>query len=319
MTFIPRLPSIDAIWELVTDAIVHGRPVAASIPGHAFVIKGYVVVNGARHIIVNDPAHGIYRVKLDIPNATSAKFKFWTMPAQVTAKKQEPGVKHDSDGDKVVDFDETQRFHTDPAEKDTDVDDVNDKQDIASGVFDEVFGYAFLAGRGRDYDSDGVPTETDPDSDSGGCDDGDEDENGDGHQTGEETWNFDSKDDVCGDLSGTITWTLEETSSWPVGSASSSDSVTLNVRFDEKDGEWVDAGSSYSWTGTRGPTRIRATTTRRWATATSTTTRARPPGARRSRARSCRASTSTCSPTPNRSTSRAGSRVSSRVTRRSGR
>jgi hypothetical protein len=189
-------------------------------------------------------------VNLDIPNARFGVFKFWTMPEQVTAKKQEPGVTKDSDGDKVVDFDETGRFHTDPNKNDTDVDEVNDKQDIASGVFDSVFGYAFLAGRGRDYDSDGVATELDPDSDSGGCDDGDEDDNGDGHQTGEETWNFNARDDVCGDLSGTITWTLDETRQGPGDErATSKDVVTLSVRFDEQDGEWVDAGSSYTWTG----------------------------------------------------------------------
>lgn len=66
----------------------------------------------------------------------------------------------------------------------------------------------------------------------------------------EETWNFDSKDDVCGDLSGTITWTLHETRDGPRDEHETShDVVTLSVRFDEVDGEWVDSGSSYVWNG----------------------------------------------------------------------
>ena len=176
------------------------------------------------------------------------------MPANVKARKQEPAVTADADSDGVVDFDETERFKTDPRKKDSDGDKVDDKPDVASGIFDPTHGYALKPGagnRGRDFDGDSLATELDPDSDDGGCLDGDEDTNGDGHRADKETWNFDAADDVCGDLSGTITWTRSDTGTWPdpETQSSSNDVVTLNVRFDEKDGEWVDAGSSYSWTG----------------------------------------------------------------------
>ena len=98
-------------------------------------------------------------------------------------RHQEESVTTDSDGDGVVDFDETERFGTNPSSDDGDQDLLRDKQDIITGVFDpstamprprEAFG--------RDYDSDEIPTERDKDSDEGGCPDGVEDMNGNGHR-----------------------------------------------------------------------------------------------------------------------------------------
>ncbi len=247
--------SFDEVWASVTSSIDAGRPVAGAGEHHGYVVTGYTLrADGHRIMHVNDPARGSYSVDLSTGKGNAASVSLWLMPANVKARKQEPGVSTDTDGDRVVDFDETERFKTNPNKKDTDGDKVDDKPDVASGVFEPTYGYALKPGagnRGRDFDGDNKPTELDPDSDHGGCLDGDEDTNGDGRRADKETWNFDAADDICGDLSGTITWTRHETYDDPDSTAhgTSDDVVTLNVRFDEEDGQWVDAGSSYSWTG----------------------------------------------------------------------
>ena len=248
----PDHASMDDVWGTIVNAIDGGQPVAGAGEHHGYVIKGYDAGNGQRRILVNDPARGTYSLDIDTPGGEASQIRLWTMPEHVNARKQEPGVTKDSDGDGVVDFDETERFHTDPGRKDSDGDKVDDKADIVAGVFDATYGYALKPGagnRGRDFDGDNLATELDPDSDQGGCGDGDEDASHDGHKTGKETWNFDAKDDVCGDLSGTITWTLHDSTTWGYGSSTTDDTVTLSIRFDEDDGQWVDAGSSYSWSG----------------------------------------------------------------------
>ena len=196
------------MWEVITTAIDAGRPVAGANNSHGFVVIGYEMVGS--HAIHALPRPGERQVQEERHHhddgRPSPDQHVRMMPASVNARKQEPGVTKDSDGDKVVDFDETERFRTDPGKKDSDADKVPDKRDIASGVFDPTFGYAdHRTTQGRDFDGDRVPTESDPDSDGGGCTDGDEDEDLDGHWGDKETWNFDDKDDVCGDLSGTIT------------------------------------------------------------------------------------------------------------------
>lgn len=252
VTFVPEYATFDALWADVTAAIDAGRPLAAAGPKHGYVIKGYAMRNGHRVMTVNDPARGTYPIDLDAGQGDPTSVSTWLLPDAPVGRHQEPGVTTDSDGDGVVDFDETERFHTNPNDPDGDGDKVHDKQDIAAGIFDPTYGYAFSPqadGPGRDFDADGIPTERDADSDAGGCLDGDEDMDLDGHRNGKETWNFDTSDDVCGDLVGTITWTLSSTLDGETAHSSSTDQVTLNVRFDEEGTEWVDAGSAYTWTG----------------------------------------------------------------------
>jgi hypothetical protein len=101
----------------------------------------------------------------------------------------------------VVDFDETQRFHTDPNNQDTDGDKIPDKVEIHASVFDPKHGYAVGTEdhNGRDFDCDGMPMELDLDSDGGGCFDGIEDTDHDGKYSPArgETYNFDKQDDRC--------------------------------------------------------------------------------------------------------------------------
>ncbi len=92
-------------------------------------------------------------------------------------RAQEAAVTADADGDGVVDFDETQRFGTNPNAADSDADGVNDREEVASYVFRFPLGLR----RGVvDIDRDGLRTERDADSDNGGLRDGLEDRNGNG-------------------------------------------------------------------------------------------------------------------------------------------
>jgi len=208
VNFVPEAASYDEVWATVTAEIDAGRPVAAANTHHGFVITGYAMSDGHRLVSVNDPAIGKYTIDLDAAKVPADDVSLWLMPHGAVGRHQEPEVTTDSDGDGVVDFDETERFHTDAFSADSDEDKVRDKQDIASGIFDATYGYARSPvpdGPGRDFDSDGIPTERDRDSDSGGCRDGTEDRDFDGHRTGKETWNFAVDDDDCPRYSLTVT------------------------------------------------------------------------------------------------------------------
>ncbi len=209
----------DEIWAAVTASIDAGRPVVVAGIRHVFVFTGYAVKGGKRLLSVNDPWNypgrpGTGAYDIDANDGRSASIlDTWILPAGARGTRQEPSVTTDSDGDGVVDFDETQRFQTNPNDPDSDGDGVHDLQDIASGVFDPTYGYARDPqpdSPGRDFDVDGIPTERDPDSDAGGCQDGHEDANGNGLRDTGETWNFDASDDLCvgwrGTMTGTYTW-----------------------------------------------------------------------------------------------------------------
>jgi hypothetical protein len=189
-------------WTDIKNEIDAGRPVVATTPMHVFVITGYATTNGKQLITINDPWSRSYQVDLANPQASALNNQFDTyflLPAAVAATSDEPEIRQDSDGDGVVDFDETQRFHTNPNDADTDHDKVKDKQDLRASIFDTIHGYAFGHPEGRDVDKDNIPKELDEDSDGGGCFDGLEDQNGNGkyEASAKETDNFLSNDDAC--------------------------------------------------------------------------------------------------------------------------
>lgn len=207
----PAPSSADVFWADVTAEIDAGRPIVATVPGHAVVVTGYAGSEGGRLVLVNDPLGIPYFVNLD--DMRYAPIGAWgsyaLMPAGAAGTRQEASLRPDADRDRdgVLDFDEIERFHTDPDDEDTDGDEVHDKQDIAASVFHKKYGYAerWSAGnvRGRDYDGDGDPIELDADSDDGGCRDGYEDLDADGvFDEGVETDNFDENDDAC--IRGTV-------------------------------------------------------------------------------------------------------------------
>ncbi|TFH47937.1 MAG: hypothetical protein E4H01_07300 [Lysobacterales bacterium] len=206
-----------------------GRPIIATTPSHLFLIVGYAQ-RGESFFFMYQDAEGRQDVQSNAAGFTRNFDSYWTDLAPVNVRSDEPGLAADSDQDNdgILDFDETERFHTDPNKKDSDDDGVDDKVEVRTSVWDPDHGYhngvvslgptgtdsqleeaatgANLAG--RDWDRDGKAMELDPDSDGGGCKDGEEDENGNGKRDGSETSNFDKEDDECGadlfDWEGTI-------------------------------------------------------------------------------------------------------------------
>jgi hypothetical protein len=193
----PGFMTFNDMWTTVVREIDSGRPIFAANTHHAFVITGYEITGGRRLMSINDPWPGrTYKQDIDRVRRPPADFTLFLMPATPNVRQQEASVTTDSDGDGVVDFDELERFGTNPNSDDGDQDLLRDKQDIITGVFDPLYGYAVNGSEaGRDFDSDVTPTERDKDSDAGGCPDGVEDQNGNGHHEQGERSNFDPDDD----------------------------------------------------------------------------------------------------------------------------
>ena len=174
-------PAKDSIREII-DA---NRPVMFFQNHHARIIDGYmlVTINMIEHQFVHivdpwytGPTIGSWE---NFQPVSDASFVF--PPTNATPQRvDEPELAMDSDADGIVDFDETNRFHTDPNNVDSDVDGVYDKEDMLGYLFTPEGAYE---PRERDIDSDGVAKELDPDNDDPndmGSRDGCEDANGDG-------------------------------------------------------------------------------------------------------------------------------------------
>ncbi len=191
----------EAFWEMVTREIDAGKPVVTRVPGHAIVISGYYQFSltgpNARWVTINDPWSGRYLVNLSRMRRVT---HYWLVSDTSNPRRNEAGITQDSDGDGIVDFDETERFKTNPNNRDSDHDGVDDKTEVYATVFDPNHGWSLhrTFGFGRDFDGDGKPMELDEDSDGGGCNDGEEDKNFNGKRDGGETYNFDKEDDKCG-------------------------------------------------------------------------------------------------------------------------
>ena len=220
-------------WAFGTTMIDHikreidaGRPIVATSPGHVFVIAGYKTQGDGFAFLWLDEVFGSRYIVTDGSGLASRIDSYWTGLRAGNLARQEPEIDRDTDGDGVVDFDETMRFTTKAHDPDTDDDSVPDKEEIRATVFDPEHGYArsradsdfdlsiitaSLDFTARDKDRDGKAMELDQDSDGGGCRDGDEDFNADGRYDADETSNFVPGDDVvddegeCGKLwTGTI-------------------------------------------------------------------------------------------------------------------
>jgi hypothetical protein len=252
----------DLAFREIKREIDEGRPVIGSkLNGsggqsrHAFVVRGYDYrPDGKPFLHINDPIRGLRR--LPVETMPAADLDWYFLPENPRGVRQEASVAWDSDFDGVVDFDETERFFTDPNSRDSDGDGVWDKDDIASGVFDGTYGYAAHSAstKGRDFDADDIPTERDPDSDDGGCRDGVEDQNVNGERNSPETWNFDDADDLCGEVDGHITWTEKTrlTIGTQISESYSHMVVTVRLREEQpgESGPLVDNGSRFRITAT---------------------------------------------------------------------
>ena len=193
----PGPSSVDSLWNALDKELMSGRPMLVFDPAraHYLVIVGRKYVGAERVVAVNDP----WDDRQYYPSLADVwTWIYYTAGGDFVAKTQEPTIVVDSDGDGIVDFDEIERFHTNPHDPDTDHDGVGDKRDVYASVFDSGYGYA-LYGTSRDQDNDGAAMELDPDADAGGCQDGEEDANGNGifEAPRKESWNFLATDDTC--------------------------------------------------------------------------------------------------------------------------
>jgi len=116
---------------------------------HATVIDGYEE-NGDQLVHVIDPWTGTENIPAyaDLPI-----YEVWVPPTVATARSDEATLTQDSDDDGIVDFDEINRFGTDPNKVDSDEDGVPDKSEIA---------YYTFTTRKPDPDGDGIRMELDP-------------------------------------------------------------------------------------------------------------------------------------------------------------
>ncbi len=222
----PKTFDVDVFWADIQLGIDADAPiVAAQLPGHAFVITGYYEDNTTRYVMINDPWWGQYAVDIA---GVRWKYYWMTSPDSIPVLN-DPEIGMDSDGDGIVDFDEINRFGTNPNDRDTDKDSLEDKDDLRASIYDEQWGYALasLSFLGRDYDNDGIKMELDEDSDGGGCFDGMEDFDLDGKYKEPETWNFDEKDDAC--FWGTEELYLENT--WVTSDGSHHQILRTYVKF----------------------------------------------------------------------------------------
>ena len=222
----PDTFDVDLFWADIQLGIDMGAPIlAAQKPGHAIVVTGYYEDASTRYVMINDPWWGAYAVDI---SAVRWKYYWMTSPNSIPTLN-DPEIGMDSDGDGIVDFDETQRFGTNPNDEDTDKDNLKDKDDLRASIYDEQWGYAIasLSFLGRDYDNDGIKMELDEDSDGGGCFDGMEDFDLDGKYKEPETWNFDEKDDAC--FWGTDELVLDNT--WNTSDGSHHQRIRSYIKF----------------------------------------------------------------------------------------
>jgi hypothetical protein len=148
-------PTRDDLWSTIKTEVEADRPCilavnggTGQVSGHAVVVVGWRVARDVgRVILVNNPAvpFRVEELYLDeIPVITrfgvpvsllNLDAVLELVPAQVTAFTDELSVRTDTDQDGVYDFDEVERFKTDPARKDSDLDCIDDKAEILSTMF----------------------------------------------------------------------------------------------------------------------------------------------------------------------------------------
>jgi hypothetical protein len=218
----PDTTPITITFTTVKNLIDSGRPFISSVPGHARVVDGYQVTNdGQRWVRIFNPVpvggddctpgpigspgacSGVYWEEFSSFAKRHKTTRYLQAGEVPDPRDDEPSLWVDSDGDGINNFDEIERFKTNPYKKDTDGDWVNDKEDIAEYVFDSTdkykkrFGdfFQLALGPGGYYDAevDTVRKELDWDHDDDGSPDGCEDADRDGRYdvTGESN-NFDS-------------------------------------------------------------------------------------------------------------------------------
>lgn len=143
-------------YEVVKNAIDMGggKPIYVNTPGHSMVIYGYVGTadNYAFYYAFDGNNNGYLTTSLNYTTPIVSYFIPNVIYGNVVMSDYR--IHFDSDGDGITNFEEEERFHTDPHNPDTDNDGIEDKR--------EIFNYTRLSGHSddkgqRDTPYDGYP------------------------------------------------------------------------------------------------------------------------------------------------------------------
>ncbi|NQE53242.1 hypothetical protein C5S29_06580 [ANME-1 cluster archaeon GoMg3.2] len=189
-------PSGKPTFAQIKAWIDNGQPILrrnVADTWHATVIDGYDDAGQLVHVI--DPSTGN---EGSLAYDTLSVHEVWVAPSTATARSDEASLTKDSDGDGVYDFDEINRFKTDPNKADSDLDSVPDKAEVRCYTFLSDDSFDSGDTREPDPDGDGLRAELDKDSDhklNDGVHDGCEDFNRNGRVDSGETDPLDETDD----------------------------------------------------------------------------------------------------------------------------
>ena len=135
--------------DFVMGHINAGRPIYYMQNGHIMIVDGYRfssdrfqvhrvnVYNGGEVEWINNEN---YDNDDDVYRKSYISVAYYFVPMNVTNPRMTDNRVHtDSDGDGIVDFDEMERFHTNPYSIDSDGDDIGDKVEIFSYTIKEKF------------------------------------------------------------------------------------------------------------------------------------------------------------------------------------
>lgn len=179
-----------------------GIPLYVWTEGHVMLLDAYrISLSGRMDVrVLNTDNDGTAEWRV---LKSSALKGFVAATVSGNVRKSDSRIHTDSDGDGLMDYDEIERFGTDPDNPDSDGDGIGDKTEIFSyTVRDTVtdkdsstwkIGLTQLTY--ADIDGDGLRAELDFDSDGGGKADGEEDKNKNGLKGSDESDVYDADDD----------------------------------------------------------------------------------------------------------------------------
>jgi len=127
-------------YETVRNAIDYGKLIFVSVPKHDKLIYGYVG-DADNYVLYYAFVDNDGNVGNSLENNTPIEYYFIPNAIHGNVKMSDNRIHMDSDGDGVTNFEEEERFHTNPYNADSDNDGIEDKR--------EIYNYTIRAGEGN--------------------------------------------------------------------------------------------------------------------------------------------------------------------------